>query len=236
MVFSLGLAVSAGIVSFLSPCILPIIPGYLAYLAGVSGSETEGNRGQIFLNAVFFVLGFSFIFALLGVLLNTLLAAVAYDVQLWLARIGGLVIIFFGLYLTHLIHIPMLDVRRQVNVSPTRFPSRYVSSFVFGAAFAVGWTPCVGAVLGGILGLAASAPGSAFGLLLAYALGLGLPFLLVGAFTAEATTLIRRYANTLRYIEIIFGAVLIVLGILVFTQSLNRIASFGILNTLLLSN
>jgi len=105
---------------------------------------------------------------------------------------------------------------------------------LFGAAFAAGWTPCVGAVLGSILGLAASQPGSAFSLLLAYALGLGLPFLLVGLFAAQASAFINRYIYIVKYINIAFGVILIALGILVFTQNLSRIANFALLNQFLL--
>lgn len=223
----------AGVISFLAPCVLPIIPGFLAYLAGASVGESQVKRREIFLNSLLFVLGFSFIFALLGVLLNTILEAVAYEVQRWLSRIGGLVIIFFGLYLTGLLKIPFLE-RQYTFTVKKRFSSRYLTSFLFGAAFAAGWTPCVGAVLGTILGLAASAPGSAFWLLLAYSLGLGLPFLLVGLFASQATGLIARYGKWLHYVNVVFGAILIPLGVLVFTQSLNRIANFEFLNRILL--
>jgi cytochrome c-type biogenesis protein len=181
---------------------------------------------------VFFVLGFSVIFALLGVLLNTLLEAVAYDVQIWLSRIGGIIIIFFGLYLAGIIHPSFLEREHKIHVTK-KFRNRYVTSFLFGSAFAAGWTPCVGAALGAILGLAASSPGTAFTLLMSYAVGLGLPFLVVGLFTAQASTLINKYAEKLVYINRMFGVVLIALGILVFTQNLNLIASFDFVHSLL---
>jgi cytochrome c-type biogenesis protein len=224
-----GTAFAAGVVSFLSPCVLPIIPGFLAYLAGSSSAESQSKRRDIFINAVFFVLGFSFIFALLGVLLQTALYAVGYEVQVWLSRLGGLVIIFFGLYLVGLIKIPYLERDHKLAVKK-RLNSRLLTSFVFGTAFAVGWTPCAGAILGSILGLAASAPVSAFFLLLAYALGLGLPFLLVGAFTAQATALIARMGNGFTYVNMAFGIILIALGVLVFTQNLQALGNFGFVN------
>lgn len=234
-----------GLISFLAPCVLPIIPGFLAYLAGASsvkspksdhGASTkdEGSkRKDIFVNSVFFVLGFSIVFALLGVLLNTLLENIAYDVQLWLSRIGGVMIIFFGLYLVGLIKIPFLEREYKMSVN-TKFKSRYATSFLFGLAFAVGWTPCVGPALGVILGLAATAPGSAFLLLLTYALGLGIPFLIVGAFTGQAADFISRHAVGLKYLNIIFGIILLALGVLIFTQKLSLIANFGFLNNILL--
>lgn len=228
------IAFLAGIVSFLSPCVLPIIPGFLSYLAGAASiEEAKAKRWDIFLNSIFFVLGFSIVFAGVGVLLNTVLEKVAYDAQAWLARIGGIIIIFFGLYLVGLIKIPFLEREHKIAVKK-RFNSRYLTSLLFGAAFAAGWTPCVGAALGAILGLAATVPGAAFVLLLAYSLGLGIPFLIVGLFAAQATGIINKYANLLNYIKIIFGAILIVLGILAFTQNLPLIANLDILNKLLL--
>jgi len=226
---SIGVAFTAGIISFLAPCVLPIVPGFLAYLAG-SGSP---RRRDIFLNAVFFVLGFSAVFAILGVLLNTLLTTVAYDAQIWLSRIGGALIIFFGLYLIGLIKIGFLEREHKIHVT-RQFGSRFITSFVFGAAFAAGWTPCVGAALGAILGLAASQPGTAFYLLFAYALGLGLPFLLVGLFAAQAASLIQKYAHVVTYLNIVFGVILIALGVLIFTGDLARIANFELLNQWLL--
>jgi len=232
MALTIGVAFIAGIVSFLAPCVLPLVPGYLAYLAGSTSLDDPTRKKTIFVNSIFFVLGFSVLFALLGVLLNTVLEAVAYDVQIWLARVGGILIIAFGLYLTGLIHIGFLEREHKFTIK-RRFNSRYLTSFLFGAAFAAGWTPCVGAVLGGILALAVSQPGSSFALLLSYSLGLGLPFLLVGAFTAQASQLIIKYSRWLKPINIVFGVLLIALGVLVFTQSLNLIANFDLVNSLI---
>jgi len=226
------LAFTAGLVSFLAPCVLPLIPGYLAYLSGTSLADASNQRWKIFLNAVFFVLGFSLVFATLGVLLNTALEAIAYDVQIWLSRIGGLLVIFFGLYLTGLIKLPFLAGEHKIHVS-YQFSSKLLASFVFGAAFAAGWTPCVGAVLGAILGLATTSPGSAFTLLLSYSIGFGIPFLLVGLFAAQASQLISRIGPALKYVNLIFGLILIGLGILIFTQNLVKIANFEFLNLLL---
>ena len=232
MQLSISVAIIAGLISFLSPCVLPLLPGFLAYLAGSSGSE-KPTRGQTFLSSIFFVLGFSVIFALLGVLLNSVLSNVAYGVQEWLSRIGGIIIIFFGLYLLGLIRVKFLERDHKITVKK-KFKSRYVTSFVFGAAFAVGWTPCVGAALGAILALAATQPGSAFTLLLAYAIGLGTPFLILGAFAAQATDWIARSEKIFKWLNIIFGILLIGLGVLVFTQSLSLIANFSFLNGFLL--
>jgi cytochrome c-type biogenesis protein len=227
-------AFTAGLISFLSPCVLPLIPGYLAYLAGTSLGQAEQNRWQVFLNSMFFVLGFSVVFALLGVLLNSVLSLVASDVQTWLSRIGGIVVILFGLYLTGLLKPGFLNQERKINVTH-HFSSKLLTSFVFGAAFAVGWTPCVGAVLGSILALAATQPGLSFGLLFAYSIGLGLPFLVVGLFASHAAAWVSKIGPYLKYLDIAFGILLIIFGILIFTESLPLIANFGLLNSLLLS-
>jgi len=229
---NIAVAFIAGVVSFLSPCVLPLIPGFLAYLAGGATSEAKPNRSEIFINSLFFVLGFSVVFAALGVLLNTILSAIAYDISTWLSRIGGVIIIIFGLYLTKLIKIPWLDREHKMKIN-TKSGSHYLTSFLFGLAFATGWTPCVGAALGAILALAATQPGLAFSLLFSYSLGLGLPFLVLGLFTAQASRFINRFGRVVGYINIAFGILLIILGILVFTQSLNLIASFGFVNQLI---
>jgi len=230
---SIVVAFVAGLVSFLSPCVLPIIPGFLAYLAGTSLEASAEHRREIFLNSLFFVLGFSAVFAVLGVLLNSVLEAFAYGIETWLARIGGGLIILFGLYLTGLVRIPFLE--REYKFSVTRkFNSRYLTSFVFGSAFAAGWTPCVGAVLGGVIALAAVAPGSALVLFFAYSLGLGLPFLIVGLFAAQASRFINRYARALSYVNKAFGVLLIIIGVFAFTQNLPLLFNLGIVNSLLL--
>ncbi len=227
------IAFIAGLVSFLSPCVLPLIPGFLAYLAGSTIAQAKNRRAQIFLTSVFFVLGFATIFSLLGVLLNTLLENVAYGTQVWLSRIGGAIIILFGLFLTGLLKFNFLEREHKWTPKVT-FKSKYFTSFVFGAAFAAGWTPCVGPVLGAILGLAAAAPGSAFTLLFSYSIGLGIPFLLVGLFTAQASSFIQKNIHWIRYVNIVFGILLIFLGILAFTQNLNLVANWEFLNRWLL--
>ena len=214
----------AGIVSFVSPCVLPLIPGFLAYLSGTSTTQ-QGARLKIFFNSVAFVIGFSVVFALLGVLLNTILERVSYNVQTWLSRIGGIIIILFALYVLGLIKMSFLEREHKIAVKK-KFSVTYVTSFVFGAAFAVGWTPCVSAILGSVFALAVTKPGLGFILLMSYALGLGIPFLLVGLFTTQAVALINRSATVLKYFNIVVGILLLILGILVFTNKLNVVANW----------
>lgn len=221
----------AGLVSFLSPCVLPLVPGFLAYISGISGKEV--NRFNIFINSLAFVIGFSLVFALLGVLLNTVLEGVAYSVQKWISRFGGIIIIIFGLYILDLIKINFLQ--KEYKIMPGKiFRFSYFTSFIFGVAFAAGWTPCVSAVLGSILALAVSSPGMSFSLLVSYSIGLGIPFLIVGLFSNETLGIISKYQYVLKYFKIIMGILLIILGILVFTNSLSLIANLNIINKILL--
>jgi cytochrome c-type biogenesis protein len=224
----------AGLVSFLAPCVLPLVPGFLAYLAGTTIREGAAKRWDIFIASLLFVAGFSFVFSLLGVLLNTVLSAASYEVQLWLSRAGGLIIIFFGLYLTGLIRVGWLEQEHKIAV--TGIKSKYLTSFLFGVAFAAGWTPCVGAALGAILGLAATQPALTFTLLLAYSLGLGLPFIITGLFASRAAGWIARYGHILSYVNIAFGILLVILGILIFTQTLSLVANLPLLNNFILGS
>jgi cytochrome c-type biogenesis protein len=230
---SIPIAFVAGLVSFLSPCVLPIIPGFLAYLAGAS-TDGKQNRSGIFFQSVWFVIGFSVVFALLGVLLNTVLIHVAGRVEEWLSWIGGSIVIIFGLYLTGLLHIGFLEKTHTMRIDTKTKRPRFVTSFLFGFAFAAGWTPCVGATLGAIIGLAASHPGSAFTLFFSYAVGLGVPFLVVGLFASQAAGFFERHAKGLSYVNKIFGVILIIIGIFVFTGSLSELANFGFINSLIL--
>ncbi len=195
--------------------------------------ETPKRDWNIFFNSVFFVLGFSFIFSLVGVLLQTVLANVSYGVQAWLGRIGGVVIILFGLLLVHLISPKFLEQGHAIKIQH-RFKSSYATSFIFGAAFAVGWTPCVSAALGAILALAATQTSSAFFLLVSYTLGIGIPFLIVGLFTNQARAFIARAGKWLIYIQYIFGIFLIIIGVLIFTGELSKIANIEFLTNILL--
>ena len=224
------IAFFAGLISFLSPCILPLVPAFLSYLVGTS-NDVKNYRARVFLNALFFVLGFAIIFTLLGVALNSFLIKISFTLKLWLARIGGLIIFIFGLHLLKIIKIPFLEREHKFKI---KAKYGYFSSFLFGTAFAFGWTPCIGAILGSILTLAITQPESALSLLFAYSLGLGLPFLLVGLFTSESYNLISRSEKFLKYFNIIVGIILLVLGILVFFNLLQRIAGLGFAESLLL--
>lgn len=226
---TLFIAFAAGLASFLSPCVLPLVPAFVAYLSGTTAAEVEKDskkaKTAILLNTALFVLGFTVVFALLGALINSVLLNVSYMLKDVLAKIGGVVIVLFGLVLLGAIKPRFLQQEHKLKLKGLK-PS-YFASFLFGAAFAVGWTPCVGAILGAILTLALTQPAIAFWMLFSYALGLAVPFLAVGLFTSKATALIDKHQNLMKYASIAAGIILIVLGILVFTNNLARVANLA---------
>jgi cytochrome c-type biogenesis protein len=237
----------AGAGSFFSPCILPIIPAFISYLSGSaineakdtpvgqSGSGSAANdqlftisksaRLNIFLNTVYFVLGFSLVFAVLGVILNSVFISIGIGFQNTLQTVGGIIIIVFGAYLILSTKFAKLNFEKRMTGLP-KFKTSYITSFVFGAAFAAGWTPCVGPILGSTFTLAATSPGAAYNSLLAYSLGLGVPFLVTGAFFSRATGIIRKMVKHLKFFNPIMGTMLIILGILVFTNQLSLLGNF----------
>lgn len=229
---TLTLAAVAGVVSFLSPCMLPVIPAFFAQLAGSSLGVSDLRRRDVFSNAALFVVGFSAVFAVLGVALSALLQGAAAKVLAWLSRLAGTVVIVLGLHITGLLRIPALD--REYSMKPGESKPGRLTSVLFGAYFAVTWTPCVGPVLGSSLALAASQPASALPLLLAYSFGLGAPFLLVGLFPSRAFTFIKKHRRRARHLHVAFGVVLIGMGVLVFTNKLALLANFQLLNEVLL--
>ena len=238
---TLAVAVLAGLGSFVAPCILPMIPAFLAYISGSTlselnqkgGSQTVTiNRTKIILNTVFFVLGFSVVFSTLGVIINSTLANSSGDLIQGFNQIGGIIIIGFGAFLLLSSKINKLNIEKKFI--PKISKASYPLSFVFGLAFAAGWTPCVGPILGTILTLAATTPSVAFNLLLAYSLGLGIPFVLMGVFFSRANKIIKAMSRHLKYYNLILGGFIILLGVLVFTNQLAYIANFPLLNELLL--
>ena len=238
---TLAVAVLAGLGSFVAPCILPMIPAFLAYISGTTLSELNHkgevktitvNRTKIILNTIFFVVGFSLVFSTLGVIINSTLSNSSEDLINSFNQLGGIIIVGFGSFLILSSKINKLNFEKKIF--PKRSKTSYPLSFVFGLAFAAGWTPCVGPILGTILTLAATTPSVAFNLLLAYSLGLGIPFVLMGIFFSRANKIIKAMSRHLKYYNLILGAFIIILGVLVFTNQLAYIANFPLLNELLL--
>ena len=237
---TLAVAGLAGLGSFVAPCILPMIPAFLAYISGTTLSDLNHkelqtitvNRSRIILNTVFFVLGFSLVFSTLGVIINSTLTSSAGTLIEGFNQVGGIIIIAFGVFLLLSMKINKLNIEKKFI--PKRSKASYPLSFVFGLAFSAGWTPCVGPILGTILTLAATTPSVAFNLLLVYSLGLGIPFILMGVFFSRANKIIRQMSKHLKYYNFILGGFIIILGVLVFTNQLAYIANFPLLNELLL--
>ncbi|MDE1828062.1 MAG: sulfite exporter TauE/SafE family protein [Candidatus Micrarchaeota archaeon] len=180
----------------------------------------------IFLNSVFFVLGFTVVFSVVGILLQTFLASFALMAMNILRVIGGLIIILFGIILILSLKyiIPFFSSEHKIKVK--RFSSSFLTSFVFGIAFAIGWTPCVGAILGAIYTLALTSPGLGFLLLLTYSLGIGIPFLIVGAFTSKLSDFLHKIKGFLKYFNIISGVFLIAIGLLVVFNYIGLLSVF----------
>ncbi|RTH04300.1 cytochrome C biogenesis protein CcmH [Thermus scotoductus] len=209
MSVSLAAAFLAGVLSFLSPCVLPLVPTYLFYLGG--------ERGRPLFNALFFVLGFGVIFFLLG-LPFTLLGGLLFEHRQTLAWVGGVVLILFGLY--------MLGLRPRwgVNLRYEGETGRPLGALLLGATLGLGWTPCIGPILGAILTL--TAVGGGVELLLAYILGLAVPFLLVALFADRLKGWLRRARRLSHYVELLAGVVLLVVGVLLVTGTYTALNSF----------
>jgi cytochrome c-type biogenesis protein len=226
----IGLAFLAGLASFLSPCVLSLVPAYVGYLGGRSvavAQQREPNRWETFSHGIAFVLGFSVVFILLGVATSAL-GSLLYDARNWLAKIGGIVVVIFGLHMTHIIRIPFLDYDLRPQSQPDR-QRGYISSFLMGIFFSAGWSPCVGPVLGAILTLSLSGGSVAQGafLLTAYSTGLAIPFLIAALGIGWVTTLLRKYGKVMHYVEIAMGVLLIIIGIMLFFGTFEYLARFG---------
>jgi cytochrome c-type biogenesis protein len=231
-----GVAFLAGLASFLSPCVLPLVPIYLAQLVGQSVCQSVGvqesppGRLTTFLHAAMFVSGFTLAFVALGATASTLGGFLRVH-QFFLRQIGGIVLIIIGLHLTGLLKIPVLYWQKHFDFRPNR--PGYPASFVIGLVFAIGWTPCVGLILGPVLLLASNAATLRQGvvLLLIYSLGLGVPFLLLGLGLDHFSRLLKWLKPHVGKIEIGTGVIMILMGIMIYFNwliYLNRYFNIGI--------
>ncbi len=211
------IAFTGGILTFLSPCVLPLVPVFIAYASGITADELEAGKSKpfsrIFLNTILFTAGFTAVFACLSALLFIFVQFLG-SYKAWFNRAAGLVIVIFGLHMAGAVNIPFLN--RQARLSPDVKKNSPMSSFIMGAAFGGGWTPCVGPVLSGILFTSAAQRGPlpAVLLLVVYSMGLGVPFILTGLFTGRLLSFFRGVKKHYRVVEIISGLFLIALGVL----------------------
>jgi cytochrome c-type biogenesis protein len=226
---SVGLAFLAGLASFLSPCVFSLVPAYIGYLGGLAsgGQDAKSNRWMTFTHGLAFVLGFSVVFVLLGVVAS-LAGGVLYELRFWLTKLGGVIVVIFGLHMIGVFHIPFLMYDARVQQAPD--PKwGYLSSALMGVFFSAGWSPCVGPVLSAILTLAMSGGSISLGVLLlsAYSIGLGIPFLAAALGIGWVTTILRKYGKTMRYVEIAMGVILVAIGVMLFTGTFELIAQRG---------
>jgi cytochrome c-type biogenesis protein len=225
---SVGLALLAGLVSFLSPCVLSLVPAYVGYLSSRTITPDGGvveHRWETVAHGLAFVLGFSVVFVALGAAASAI-GALLFDARGLLTKVGGVVVILFGLHTLGLIHIPFLEYDTRRQQAPDRRLG-YLSSALMGVFFSAGWAPCVGPVLGAVLTLAltADALGRGVGLLAAYSVGLGIPFLFAAAGVGRISALLRRYRQAMRYASVATGVFLVLIGMLVFTDLLQALAN-----------
>ena len=225
------IAFTAGILSFISPCVLPLVPSYITYVTGVSFKELDDARGKArlrwatMIHSLLFIMGFSAVFILMGASASYL-GQVLVEYQSWIMKVGGVLIIVLGIHFTGVINIPFLQMEKRFEFR--KKPLGYLGSFFVGVVFAAGWTPCIGPILSTILIYASTAKNYTTGvyLLTAYSMGLGIPFFLSSlAFNAflSAFDRIKRY---MRWITLISGIFLIIIGILFLTDTFREINAF----------
>jgi cytochrome c-type biogenesis protein len=231
MEITIGLAFLAGLASFLSPCVFSLVPAYVGYLSGRSillhTEEDKSSRLETFFHGLAFVLGFSVVFIVLGVAASAL-GGLLYEARNLLAKIGGIVVILFGLHISGILRIPFLDYQLKPRTRMDQNRS-FLSSAILGVVFSAGWSPCIGPVLGAILTLAVNGGSVSTGtiLLTSYSTGLAIPFLLAALGIGWVTNGLRKYSRALHVIEVIMGIVLIIVGTMLFMGTFEIIARYG---------
>jgi cytochrome c-type biogenesis protein len=225
----------AGVLSFISPCVLPLIPGYLSYISGLTLDEMQGTgdtamsfgaaRRRVLAASIFFILGFSFVFICFGAAASVL-GQYMLERQRLLAKIAAVIVILFGLHTMGVLRIGWLYSEKRVQVE--RKPTTLFGAFFVGLAFAFGWTPCIGPILGGILAIAGTQQtvGQGVQLLAVYSAGLGLPFLLTALAINQFFTVFKRIRKHYHLIEIVSGLLLVLIGVLIFTNRFTLIAKW----------
>ena len=224
---SLGITISftAGLLSFLSPCVLPLIPSYVSFITGLSLDDIQRSRRHTLIHSLLFIAGFTLVFLILGAT-ATVLGQVLLRQRDWVGRIGGVLVIVLGLYLLGVFNIGALATERRVHIANK--PLGYLGTLLVGMAFAAGWTPCIGPILGGVLTYTASSADLNRGLvlLLAYSLGLAVPFLLAALMIDRFMDLFQRYRGGLIWMSRVSGVLLIIVGVLMITGSMTILSAW----------
>ena len=226
---SYSAALVAGLLSFFSPCILPLIPAYFTFITGLSLDElTEarqaGIRGKVVLSTLSYVLGFSTVFILMGASAS-LVGGVIFQYRSWIRIIGGILIMALGVHMTGLIRFRTLEFERRLQIKQK--PLHFLGTFLVGMAFGAGWSPCIGPLLGSILIVAGNQDTVAdgIGLLSVYAAGLAIPFMVLSLFVDSLLAFIKKASWSIKYINITAGALLLILGLLLITNKLTLIST-----------
>ena len=227
---SIAIAAGAGLLSFASPCIVPLVPGYLGYLSGATvGADGQlvGERRKVVTHALMFVVGFTLVFTAVGASVGLVGFALLRNMPI-VQKVGGIILVVLGLHTLRLINIPALNRTFQADFSLVGRERGYIGSLLIGAIFAAGWTPCVGIVLSGILTLAATSAtvGEGALLLIAYSLGLGLPFILSAFALERARGWLRKLNAKARLVETVSGLMLVVMGLLVFSNFMSIMSAY----------
>ena len=222
---SIFVAFFAGLLSFLSPCVLPLVPSYLGFITGLSLNEMTARRRVAMTHSFLFVAGFSLVFILLGMGATALGRALNYH-QIWLQRVGGVLIILFGLYLLGVFKFGFLEREGRLHIE--RKPLGYFGTLLVGMAFAAGWTPCIGPILGGILTLAGTQADLSRGTLLlaSYSAGLALPFLAAAWAVDTFLDWFQRFRKYLPWVQRASGILLLIVGILLVSGEFTRLAGW----------
>ena len=223
--FGIAVAFGAGLLSFLSPCVLPLIPSYLTFITGLGLDDVSRARRTAIVHALLFVAGFTIIFLALGAT-ATVLGRLLVSQRAWISRVGGALVIVFGLYLLGVLNIGALSRERRVHLADK--PLGYLGTVLVGIAFGAGWTPCIGPILGGILAYTSTSADLGRGLLLlgAYSAGLAVPFLVAAAFVEKFIGAVARLRSRMVWANRIAGAMLVFVGVLMVTDAFTVLASW----------
>jgi len=223
--FGLLVAFSAGLLSFLSPCVLPLVPSYVTFITGLSLEEVRTARRTALVHALLFVLGFSLIFIALGATASVL-GRVLFVARVWIARLGGALIIIFGLYLLGAFNVRLLGQDKRIHLADK--PLGYLGTVLVGLAFGAWWTPCIGPILGSILIYTSSTADlhRGLGLLTAYSAGLAIPFLVAALAIDRFLAVFARYRGALKWVNRVGGVLLIAIGLLLVTNYFTVLASW----------
>jgi cytochrome c-type biogenesis protein len=221
----LALAFSAGLLSFVSPCVLPLVPSYLTFVTGVGFDDLASSRRAALVHALLFVLGFTLIFVALGAS-ATLLGRLLIAYRVWITRLGGALVVLFGLYLLGVVRVGAFDRERRVHLANK--PLGYLGTVFVGVAFGAGWTPCLGPILGAILTYTAATAELSRGLplLLAYSLGLAIPFLVAAVAVERFLETVTRFRPHLARVSQVSGALLVIVGVMMMLDYFTVLATY----------